>query len=299
MNTRVSADGSLTNGNAASDRHTRQLANSHRSDNSRRSRMPFSRRDDRVLAVYTLVIVVVSICIVQFQTSHSGSTSDESPPASRSRSNFYLRLWLIVNAVFAVVRATGCVVLHAMPSHRLRFLRTVLPWLLRIFHFTMFVWVSTGAVWLGVYGANASAAMRTFMTVIVVIELTVVAISFLLAVIVFLFAVRPVMAGRQSLQGATKEQLSKLPAVSYQADNFSTHSCSICLCDFQNDEVLRQLPCSSGMHTFHAACVDAWLVQKLSCPICRDDPLNPRTSPPSSQTSPPHVNSPPPVAAST
>ena len=33
-------------------------------------------------------------------------------------------------------------------------------------------------------------------------------------------------------------------------------SCVVCMCDFENRQLLRVLPCS---HKFHAKCVDKWL----------------------------------------
>lgn len=32
--------------------------------------------------------------------------------------------------------------------------------------------------------------------------------------------------------------------------------CRVCLCDFENDEVLRALPCC---HRFHVDCIDQWI----------------------------------------
>lgn len=49
------------------------------------------------------------------------------------------------------------------------------------------------------------------------------------------------------------------------ADSAAT-TCSICLENFENDESLRMLPC---MHAFHTPCIDTWLGQKASCPVCK------------------------------
>jgi E3 ubiquitin-protein ligase RNF38/44 len=38
-------------------------------------------------------------------------------------------------------------------------------------------------------------------------------------------------------------------------------SCVVCMCDFENRQLLRVLPCS---HEFHAKCVDKWLKVCLS-----------------------------------
>ena len=44
--------------------------------------------------------------------------------------------------------------------------------------------------------------------------------------------------------------------------------CTICLCEFDDGEDVRRLPC---MHLFHVACVDQWLTLNKRCPICRVD----------------------------
>lgn len=47
-------------------------------------------------------------------------------------------------------------------------------------------------------------------------------------------------------------------------------TCPICLCDYQSEETLRNLPeCN---HYFHAACIDEWLKINATCPVCRKSP---------------------------
>ncbi|KAC9644530.1 hypothetical protein R6Q59_008907 [Mikania micrantha] len=48
--------------------------------------------------------------------------------------------------------------------------------------------------------------------------------------------------------------------------------CSICLCEFKEDEVLRTLP--ECLHSFHVPCIDMWLYSNSTCPICRVDALS-------------------------
>ena len=43
-------------------------------------------------------------------------------------------------------------------------------------------------------------------------------------------------------------------------------SCSICLDEFKNGERIRTLPC---WHVFHEHCVDRWLNDNASCPVCK------------------------------
>uniref|UniRef100_A0A061RFX1 E3 ubiquitin-protein ligase SDIR1 n=1 Tax=Tetraselmis sp. GSL018 TaxID=582737 RepID=A0A061RFX1_9CHLO len=43
--------------------------------------------------------------------------------------------------------------------------------------------------------------------------------------------------------------------------------CNICLCDYDEGDVVRTLPC---LHWFHADCVDRWLRSNGTCPICKN-----------------------------
>ncbi|XP_009119307.1 RING-H2 finger protein ATL51 [Brassica rapa] len=53
-----------------------------------------------------------------------------------------------------------------------------------------------------------------------------------------------------------------------KGDGFVESSdCSVCLCEFQENERLRLLPeCN---HAFHVACIDTWLKSHSNCPLCR------------------------------
>ncbi|KAJ1435782.1 Zinc finger, RING-type [Sesbania bispinosa] len=50
-------------------------------------------------------------------------------------------------------------------------------------------------------------------------------------------------------------------------------SCSICLGDYKESDMLRLLP-DCG-HLYHLACVDPWLRLHSTCPICRKSSLQP------------------------
>jgi hypothetical protein len=47
----------------------------------------------------------------------------------------------------------------------------------------------------------------------------------------------------------------------------SCEECPICLADFTEGETLRQLP--NCVHSFHRSCIDLWLLQSPSCPLCK------------------------------
>ena len=43
-------------------------------------------------------------------------------------------------------------------------------------------------------------------------------------------------------------------------------SCPICLCEFQEFDIIKMLPCK---HFFHKDCVDPWFLKEGSCPVCK------------------------------
>jgi len=46
----------------------------------------------------------------------------------------------------------------------------------------------------------------------------------------------------------------------------ATGQCSVCLMDFEHGDSLRTMQCC---HSFHMVCVDQWLAQSGSCPVCK------------------------------
>ncbi|KAG0467048.1 hypothetical protein HPP92_018628 [Vanilla planifolia] len=73
-------------------------------------------------------------------------------------------------------------------------------------------------------------------------------------------------------QGLDEASLNCCTKVTTAAVEGSTDACcSICLSDYGDSDVLRQLP-DCG-HMFHAACVDSWLRCNPTCPVCRTSPM--------------------------
>jgi len=52
--------------------------------------------------------------------------------------------------------------------------------------------------------------------------------------------------------------------------------CAVCLSMLEDGEMARQLP--NCNHIFHVECIDRWLSNQATCPICRSDPT-PRLAP--------------------
>ncbi|KAG7232220.1 hypothetical protein INR49_009413 [Caranx melampygus] len=88
-------------------------------------------------------------------------------------------------------------------------------------------------------------------------------------------------------QGAVvSKKLSRREIQRFPTKTFKTTSaagstqCQICFCDYGDGEKLRMLPC---FHDYHVHCIDRWLKDNTTCPICRanladGDILAPRPS---------------------
>jgi len=67
---------------------------------------------------------------------------------------------------------------------------------------------------------------------------------------------------------ASRDDLQRLnPEPFKQSMKENNSQCSVCLCDFEIDEEVIQLP--NCKHIFHPPCVLRWLELHDSCPICR------------------------------
>ncbi|XP_074841752.1 E3 ubiquitin-protein ligase RNF6 isoform X2 [Carettochelys insculpta] len=77
----------------------------------------------------------------------------------------------------------------------------------------------------------------------------------------------------EHLRGLTKEQIDNLYTRNYGDDNTENEiskACSVCINEYVTGNKLRQLPC---MHEFHIHCIDRWLSENSTCPICRQPVL--------------------------
>ncbi|XP_006820823.1 RING finger protein 150-like [Saccoglossus kowalevskii] len=68
----------------------------------------------------------------------------------------------------------------------------------------------------------------------------------------------------------------EIPKIRFRADFFirsvdaetyiDAECCAVCIDPYKSGEVIRVLPCK---HLFHKACVDQWLVEHRTCPMCK------------------------------
>ena len=58
------------------------------------------------------------------------------------------------------------------------------------------------------------------------------------------------------------------------------NECSICLDSFKENEKYIQLPCPEQNHCFHSNCIKEWLSRNNTCPLCRTEFSQERTTRP-------------------
>jgi hypothetical protein len=70
--------------------------------------------------------------------------------------------------------------------------------------------------------------------------------------------------------GMTQEDINSLPVKPHSVNESDPTklNCVICMSDYEEGEMKKGLPCS---HEYHVKCIDPWLKERKSCPICRDD----------------------------
>ncbi|XP_006257042.2 E3 ubiquitin-protein ligase RLIM-like [Rattus norvegicus] len=72
-------------------------------------------------------------------------------------------------------------------------------------------------------------------------------------------------------KGLTKEQINTLPVKTF-CENDKLNHCSICITPYTQNSKIRVLPC---FHEYHDKCIDRWLSDNSTCPICRKQIINP------------------------
>ncbi|XP_056589803.1 RING finger protein 150a isoform X2 [Triplophysa dalaica] len=75
---------------------------------------------------------------------------------------------------------------------------------------------------------------------------------------------------QRRLGDAAKKAISKLQVRTIRKGDKETESefdnCAVCIEDYRPNDVVRILPCH---HVFHKSCVDPWLLEHRTCPMCK------------------------------
>lgn len=77
----------------------------------------------------------------------------------------------------------------------------------------------------------------------------------------------------QTFNGLHQSSIERLPtyavpkATPNQSPTSKSENCSVCLEPKQEGEMVRALLC---LHTFHVPCIDPWLRDRKTCPICKE-----------------------------
>lgn len=122
-----------------------------------------------------------------------------------------------------------------------------------------------------------------FILRLLVLTMTIIVTFVLLFVgIVFMVLLHVIFSEILSRRGSSEEtganggrsmsmnELEKLPCYDYVAKGSNTSSpvdCAVCLESLITGDKCRMLPMCK--HSFHAQCVDTWLLKTPICPICR------------------------------
>uniref|UniRef100_A0A1B6DHR0 RING-type domain-containing protein n=1 Tax=Clastoptera arizonana TaxID=38151 RepID=A0A1B6DHR0_9HEMI len=76
------------------------------------------------------------------------------------------------------------------------------------------------------------------------------------------------------LCSAAKKALSKIPTKHIKSDDKEMQGegecCAICIEPYKTSDIVRILPCR---HEFHRSCIDPWLLEHRTCPMCKMDIL--------------------------
>lgn len=67
----------------------------------------------------------------------------------------------------------------------------------------------------------------------------------------------------------SRSDIQRFPTKRFLSANSSENTqCHICFCEYSDGDKLRILPC---FHDYHVRCIDRWLKENVTCPICRVD----------------------------
>lgn len=131
-----------------------------------------------------------------------------------------------------------------------------------------YAWFVLGVVWIMNAGNCESCPGIYRLTIAVILQAVArVAVALFCFRLLFLQAPPP-GAEAPKAEGASQESIAAVPLVAFTKDDLMDETdatCAVCLCGYDSEELLRQLPCG---HKFHRLCADKWLKLNKKCPLC-------------------------------
>jgi len=69
-------------------------------------------------------------------------------------------------------------------------------------------------------------------------------------------------------KGLSKPQIDRFKTRTFITSTESCKTCNVCISDFEMGDRLRKIKCG---HEFHTHCIDTWLKDNITCPICKKE----------------------------
>eukprot|EP00440_Ansanella_granifera_P033277 gb/GFBE01036105.1/.p1 GENE.gb/GFBE01036105.1/~~gb/GFBE01036105.1/.p1 ORF type:complete len:296 (+),score=34.81 gb/GFBE01036105.1/:1-888(+) len=201
-----------------------------------------------------------------------------------------LRHWILIHCVLQLLQAPVRLVFFLRLCHIQRLNGNIQECVRQLTHsaawrtskvvsIITYGWFILGVVWLlnSTYCRPCPGLYRLSLAVIFAAVA-----RLLMTLIVFYHSFPPRFQGQQPApkpRGANQEMIDALPCQAYSPatlDGAQETSCAVCLSEFEEDVVLRRLPCG---HSFHRVCIDKWLKRNKVCPLCLQDIEVPPVSP--------------------
>jgi len=164
--------------------------------------------------------------------------------------------------------------------------------LTRLLNIMWLVWVATGATWT-FQGSSCKDSIPTLYMmcfVISIIHLILIGLPVLfccctIPLVIMVYACCPSWLNANGETKLSKKSVMKLIKSNTRRLKYTLGAidqedatCAICLCEYEENEEIRYLPCK---HHFHATCIDQWFLTTksetgMSCPLCKHS-LNEKT----------------------
>jgi len=238
-----------------------------------------ARYDLRLTAASLLIFTLPQLVATVFVLMSAGSTDCDSA----------LGMWVTVNSVRLVLVFAIYWVLAVFQNTP----TTQLPLVARIAHglyqpvmLISWVWLVVGTLWVintatcpaeapELYKLTLAmvilAFLWLFMPLVLLILLVPFAVCCFPVYIRILRGLQVIEAPRPSAGGATRQDLGRVPRVTFSAakraaGDIPDDACPICLADFTEGQSVRQPPCG---HVVCKDCGDTWWRINATCPVCR------------------------------